>query len=133
MVGYHADASALAPNAWIAGSEWDWDALYADIVATSLDGDFTGSEYNANFRTGLKDGNNPFIESELGDAVPAEATAAIDAAREDISGEGSPFAGPVIAQDGSELIPEGTVPEYDEVEEIMTVFVEGVVGQIPEG
>ena len=38
-VGYHADASSLAPNGWITGSEWDWAALYTDIVQTVIDGD----------------------------------------------------------------------------------------------
>ncbi len=28
-VGYHADASKLAPKGWITGSEWDWgDAVH---------------------------------------------------------------------------------------------------------
>ena len=32
VVGYHADASALAPKGWLTGSEWDWGDLYTDIV-----------------------------------------------------------------------------------------------------
>ena len=32
VVGYHADASALAPKGWVTGSEWDWGDLYTDIV-----------------------------------------------------------------------------------------------------
>jgi simple sugar transport system substrate-binding protein/basic membrane protein A len=133
VVGYHADASSLAPKGWVAGSEWDWAELYSDIVKTSLDGDFTGSDYNGNYRTGLKDGTNPFVESKLGPAVPDDVEGLIETARTDIAGEGSPFKGPVVAQDGTELIADGDVPEYAEVESIMTVFVKGVVGQIPEG
>src|SRR4051794_20597572 len=45
-VGYHADASSLAPKGWVTGSEWDWDALYTDIVKTAVDGKFTGGKYN---------------------------------------------------------------------------------------
>ena len=33
-VGYHADASELAPKGWITGSEWNWGPLYTDIVET---------------------------------------------------------------------------------------------------
>ena len=33
-VGYHADASALAPEGWLTGSEWNWGPLYTDIVQT---------------------------------------------------------------------------------------------------
>lgn len=29
-VGYHADAATLAPNGWITGSVWNWDALYTN-------------------------------------------------------------------------------------------------------
>ena len=34
VVGYHADASALAPKGWLTGSEWAWGDLYIDIVKT---------------------------------------------------------------------------------------------------
>ena len=36
-VGYHADASELAPEGWITGSEWNWGPLYTDIVETVVD------------------------------------------------------------------------------------------------
>ncbi len=36
-VGYHADASALAPNGWLTGSQWNWGPLYKDIVQTAVD------------------------------------------------------------------------------------------------
>jgi basic membrane protein A len=131
VVGYHADASSLAPNAWLAGSEWKWDSMYTDIVKTSLAGDFTGSKYNANYRVGYKTGENPFIQSKYGSGVSAETQATIAAAKAKISTDGSPFAGPVYAQDGSVLIPAGTVPDYATIENTMVVFVKGVVGQMP--
>ena len=132
VVGYHADASELAPNGWITGSEWAWADLYADIVQTALDGDFTGSDYNANYRVGYKTGENPFVQSAYGPSVSDEVKAKVEEAMALISTTGSPFTGPVIAQDGSTIIPDGEVPEYDTVESKMTVFVEGVVGEIPE-
>ena len=102
VVGYHADASALAPNGWVTGSEWDWGALYNDIVDTALAGKFTGSKYNANYRVGFKDGANPFMQSKFGSMVDAEHPGA-DRRREKerISTTGSPFDGPVVAQDGT--------------------------------
>ena len=72
VVGYHADASELAPEGWVTGSEWAWGELYNDIVETSLAGEFTGSPYNANFRVGYKDGENPFVQSEYGPMVDEE-------------------------------------------------------------
>jgi len=133
VVGYHADASELAPEGWLGGSEWDWDALYIDIVKVSLAGDFTGSEYNANYRVGYKDGNNPFVQSAFGPSVTPETEALVAAALEDISTDGSPFAGPVMGNDGTTvLFAEGEVPDYVDGEAKNTMFVEGVVGDIPE-
>jgi simple sugar transport system substrate-binding protein/basic membrane protein A len=132
VVGYHADASSLAPTGWVTGSEWKWDDMYVDIVKTSVAGDFTGSQYNANFRVGYKTGDNPFIQSKYGSMVTPEIQAQIAAAKERISTTGSPFEGEVIAQDGSVLVPAGTVPDYAEIEEFNTVFVKGVVGDIPQ-
>jgi simple sugar transport system substrate-binding protein/basic membrane protein A len=130
-VGYHADASSLAPKGWVTGSEWAWGDLYTDIVKTSLAGTFTGSPYNANYRVGYKTGENPFVQSEYGPSVTDETKAEIEAAKTAISAEdGSPFKGPVKAQDGSVLVEDGVVPDYATIEGY-TVFVDGVVGEIP--
>ena len=131
VVGYHADASSLAPKGWIAGSEWDWAELYKDIVQTSLAGEFTGSKYNANFRSGLKDGLNPFVQSKFGAGVSQETKDLVAAAEKDIAGSGSPFKGPIMSQDGKELVAAGTVPDYATIESTMVVFVKGVIGELP--
>ncbi len=133
VVGYHADASELAPKGWVAGSEWAWADLYADIVSVARSGAFTGSKYNANFRVGFKDGANPFVQSKFGSMVDDATKALIEEKKTEISGaDGSPFKGPVMAQDGSEMFPAG-VPDYATVESKNTVFVKGVVGEIPKG
>ena len=133
VVGYHADASSLAPKGWVAGSEWKWDDLYIDIVNTALSGKFTGSNYNGNYRVGYKDGGNPFVQSKFGTMIDDATKAKIDEAKTLISSpEGSPFTGPIMAQDGSEMFPAG-VPDYASVESKNTVFVKGVVGEIPKG
>jgi basic membrane protein A and related proteins len=129
-VGYHADASALAPKGWLTGSQWDWGPLYTKMVRTVLDGKFTGSPYNANFRVGLKTGDNPFVQSPYGPSVTDETKKLIDEAKAKISKDGSPFLGPVADQDGKVRIPAGTVPDYKTIESI-DYFVKGVVGKIP--
>ncbi|MEO6121702.1 MAG: BMP family ABC transporter substrate-binding protein [Acidimicrobiales bacterium] len=132
VVGYHADASPLAPKGWLTGSEWAWDELYVDIVRTARAGEFTASKYNANFRVGYHDGNNPFVQSKYGPAVTDEVKALVAEAKARISAPtGSPFAGPVVAQDGSILVPAGQVPDYATIESTMKVFVKGVVGELP--
>ena len=131
VVGYHADASALAPDGWVTGSEWDWGAMYNDIVDTALAGTFTGSKYNANYRAGFKDGTNPFEQSKFGAMVEADTQATIASEKERISTTGSPFDGPVTAQDGTVMFAEGEVIDYATVEAKNTKFVKGVVGEIP--
>jgi simple sugar transport system substrate-binding protein/basic membrane protein A len=133
VVGYHADASALAPKGWVTGSEWNWANLYNDIVKTALSGTFTGSKYNANFRVGYKTGENPFIQSKFGPSVSADTKKLVDTAKQLISSSGSPFTGPIAAQDGSTMIPAGTTPDYAKIEDQNTKFVQGVVGEIPKG
>ncbi|GAA0379837.1 BMP family ABC transporter substrate-binding protein [Acrocarpospora corrugata] len=128
-VGYHADASAIAPKGWLTGSQWNWGPLYTDIVKTALGGGFTGSKYNDNFRVGYRTGENPFVQSPYGPLVDAETKAAIEKAR-DLLKTSSPFAGPVTDQEGKVRIPAGTVPDYTTIEKI-DYFVAGVVGTLP--
>jgi basic membrane protein A and related proteins len=129
-VGYHSDASSLAPKGWVAGSEWNWGPLYTDIVKTSLDGDFTGSKYNADYRVGLKDGENPFIQSKLGSMITPETKTKIEEAEASFKDGGSPFEGPITNQDGTEVVPEGTTLTYVQIDS-MDFLVEGVVGTLP--
>ncbi|GEL96540.1 BMP family ABC transporter substrate-binding protein [Cellulomonas terrae] len=128
-VGYHADASSLAPEGWLTGSEWDWGPLYTDIVQTAIDGDFTGSEYNANYRANMASGANPFVASAFGSSVTEETKALIAAAAADLEAGGSPFAGPVTAQDGTVTVPEGETPPIETIEQ-MDYFVQGVTGTV---
>jgi simple sugar transport system substrate-binding protein/basic membrane protein A len=128
-VGYHADASELAPEGWITGSEWNWGPLYTDIVETVQAGEFAESDFNGDFRVGLQTGDNPFVQSATGDMVDDETKALIDEAEQRFVDGGSPFEGPVTDQDGEEVFAEGEQPTYAEVE-TMDFFVEGVVGKI---
>ncbi|MEA2590168.1 MAG: basic rane protein [Actinomycetota bacterium] len=132
-VGYHADASSLAPKGWLTGSEWNWGPLYTDIVKTVLAGNFTGSKYNANYRVGYKTGDNPFVQSKFGPSVSDDTKALIATAKTALGQpDGSPFKGPVMDQSGK-VIPgfeAGKVPDYATIESL-TTFVQGIVGQIP--
>jgi basic membrane protein A len=128
-VGYHADASSLAPEGWLTGSEWDWAPLYAQIVETVMAGEFEGSPFDGDYRVGLQTGENPFVQSPFGDSVTEETIALIEEARDSFIDGGSPFAGPVVDQDGATVWNEGEQPTYAEVE-TMDFFVDGVIGRI---
>jgi len=128
-VGYHADASELAPNGWLTGSEWNWGPLYTEIVQTAIDGEFTGSEFNGNYRANMASGENPFVSSPFGASVNEETKALIATAQAELEAGGSPFAGPITAQDGTVVVPEGVTPSIEEIEQ-MNYFVSGVIGTI---
>ncbi|WP_220699200.1 BMP family ABC transporter substrate-binding protein [Nocardioides cavernaquae] len=129
-VGYHADASSIAPEGWLTGAVWNWGPLYTDIVKTVVDGDFVGSEYNANFRVGYKTGTNPFVLAGYGDQISEATQKAITEAQAWLAtDEGSPFAGPVEDQSGKVVIKDGAIPTYAE-NDGMGFFVKGVIGKL---
>ncbi|GAB7005540.1 BMP family ABC transporter substrate-binding protein [Nocardioides sp. AN3] len=129
-VGYHADASSLAPKGWLTGAVWNWGPLYTDIVKTVLAGDFVGSKYNANFRVGYKTGTNPFVLAPFGPDVTAQTKAKIDDAQKFLATpDGSPFVGPVEDQTGAVKIKAGVIPTYEQ-NDAMDFFVKGVVGKL---
>ena len=129
-VGYHADASSLAPKGWLTGAVWNWGPVYTDIVKTVLAGDFVGSEFNANYRVGYKTGTNPFVLAPYGPDVTAETKAKIDEAQKWLATDaGSPFAGPVDDQSGKVVIKAGEVPTYEQ-NDAMDFFVKGVIGKL---
>ncbi len=130
-VGYHYDASELAPKGWVAGSEWSWGPLYVDIVKTIRSGKFTGSKYDGDYRAGLRTGDNPFVASKVGSMVDAATSKLMDDARTRFgSGGGSPFVGPVYDQDGKVKVPAGETPDYATIEQ-MDYLVKGVIGTLP--
>ena len=121
----------LAPKGWLTGSEWDWGDLYIDIVKTALAGDFTGSKYNANFRVGYKDGANPFVQSKFGPSVDDETKALIDEAKTTISERRLAVHRPGHRPGRHDAVRRPAMPDYATVEAKNTVFVKGVVGEIP--
>jgi basic membrane protein A and related proteins len=131
-VGYHADASSLAPKGWLTGSQWNWGPLYTDLVQTALDGKFTGSKYNANYRVGLQTGENPFVQSPFGPSVAADTKTLIADELKTLEADGaSVFTGPIKDQTGADKIKDGEKLEYGSAGiEGMDWFVEGVVGKI---
>jgi basic membrane protein A len=142
-VGYHYDASALAPEGWLTGSEWAWTELYTDIVETMVAGEFVDSAYNGDYRFGFRNVDAPFVAfapSPFGPAVD-EATQSLIAETYDTffvddDGDGigdfSVFAGPLADRDGTERIPAGVTPSYEELDGFFAEpwFVSGVEGSL---
>ncbi|HEY0828878.1 MAG TPA: BMP family ABC transporter substrate-binding protein [Bacilli bacterium] len=129
-VGYHADASALAPKGWLVGSVWNWSALYNDMVQTAIDGKFKGSKYDGKFRGMLKD---DIVQlTSFGSAVPDDVKKMVeDTKAAMLAGTFHPFTGPVKDQSGTVRIEDGVKPENDFLEST-DYLVEGVIGTIPQ-
>lgn len=129
-VGYHADASSLAPNGWITGSMWDWGNLYTEIVTSVEDGAWAGSPFAGQYRTGVAEGAVKL--APFGANVPQEVQEEVLAVQEALlSGELFPFEGPIYDQDGNERIAAGVRPSVEELE-ASDYLIQGVIGTIPQ-
>jgi len=129
-VGYHADASSLAPEGWIVGSVWNWPDLFVDMTKTAVDGEFKGSIYDGKYRGTLADGVVQL--TDFGKNVPEEVQALVEETKQKLlDGTVHPFAGPVKDQAGNIVYEDGYIPTIDELES-MDFFVEGVIGTIPQ-
>jgi basic membrane protein A len=142
-VGYHYDASSLAPEGWLTGSEWAWTDLYVDIAETMVAGEFPASPYNGDYRIGYRDVDAPFVAFEpsafgaaVDQATQDEIAAAYDAFFADADGDGigdfSVFTGPLADRDGSVRIEEGVTPDYTDLDGYFAEpwFVAGVEGSL---
>ncbi len=124
ICGYHANQSALAPDKYLTGAEWNWAKVYTDMAQTVLDG---GTIPNF-VRGGLADG---FIKmSPLGPAVSDAARAQFDATQAEIlKGGFAAIRGPLKDNRGNVVAAEGQAfVETDIALESMDYLVEGVVG-----
>lgn len=130
IVGYHYDAVELADDAWLTGSTWNWAPVMTEIVEAVSADEFTGSDYNDNWLGTFAQGNNPLELASFGDDVDEDLQEQILEEEDRLSGEGaSVFTGPILCQDGTELVAEGEVATYEEVNEF-DCLVEGIVGNL---
>ncbi len=128
-VGYHADASPLAPKGWIIGSIWNWPDLYVDMVKTASEGMFKGSKYDGKYRGTLND--NIVLSTGFGAGVPADVKALVEEKKKAIiDGTLNPFTGPVMDQSGKVRIEDKVSPSIDELEST-DYLIKGVIGSIP--
>lgn len=124
LCGYHANQSALAPDKYLTGAEWNWAKVYTDMVKTTL----AGGTIDNFVRGGLADG---FIKmSPLGPAVSEEARARFEAVQGEIMKGGfAAITGPLKDNKGNLVATAGqALVETDVALESMNYLVEGVVG-----
>lgn len=124
VCGYHADQSALAPEKYLTGAEWNWAKVYTDMANATLAG-----ETIPNFvRGGLAE---DFIKmSPLGPAVSDASRAQFESAMATIRKGGfAAIKGPLKDNKGGVIAAEGQAFEESDVAlESMSYLVEGVIG-----
>lgn len=129
--GYHANQGPLAPKGYLTGAEWDWSSIYTELGEqfkagkTLMNGDIPHI-----LRGGIAD---KFCKlSPYGPAVSAETKTAADAAIAGLeSGEVVIYQGPMMTNDGKEILPAGKDYKQTDIElEKMDYLIEGVKGSI---
>jgi basic membrane protein A and related proteins len=124
ICGYHADQTALAPEKYLTGAEWNWATVYTAMVETTL----AGGSIDNFVRGGLAEG---FIKmSPLGPAVPDAGKKQFEATRDAMLAGGFPLLeGPLVDNAGNQIVAAGeALLETDVALESMNYLVEGVLG-----
>lgn len=124
VCGYHANQSALAPDLYLTGAEWNWSNVYTGMVETVM----AGGSIDNFVRGGLAEG---FIKmSPLGLAVSDAARAQFEATREEILAGGfAVIKGPLNDNRGNVIAAAGEAYEETDVAlESMDYLVDGVIG-----
>jgi basic membrane protein A len=124
-IGYDSDMRSFVGDTVLTSPVWNWGVYYIDTVEAAINGEWETHQ----FWGGLADGivelaeYSPKVPQEVRDLVEEEKQKIIDG--EDV------FCGPIMQQDGSELVPAGECMSDEEMLNL-SVFVEGVVGTVPE-
>jgi basic membrane protein A and related proteins len=123
--GYHTDLSALAPNGYLTGAEWNW-AKGADFIKAWQ----AGAPYPNLLLGGFK--QNMVAISPFGKKVPKDVQAAVLKARQEfINDTLQLYKGPLKDNEGNVVLKEGQVIANDDSQFKTSVkfLVEGTVGK----
>ena len=124
--GYHASQAQLAPKGYLTGAEWNWEKIYSGYVNKIK----AGEPWQHLVRGGLKEG---YVKlSPYGEAVSPASKAAADKARAELeAGTLVIFKGPLLKNDGTEILAAGVSRGQTDIElEKMNYLVEGVKGSV---
>ena len=125
-VGYNSDVAEAAPNAWLTAPTWNWGPYYVQTAKAVAGGTCPSDEYYGSMADGM------VTLGSFGSSVDADTQALIaEKAAAIIDGSFAPFQGPVMDQDGKEVVAADTKPELLDLLG-MSYFVKGVIGS-PKG
>ncbi|MEM8537481.1 MAG: BMP family ABC transporter substrate-binding protein, partial [Pseudomonadota bacterium] len=125
-VGFQLDMSQHAPKGHLTSVMFNWDKHLVPTISAIAGGTWEPNEWGA--FPGMKDGVVSL--SSLSNDIPDEVKAKIEASAAKImAGEITPFDGPILAQDGSVAVPEGTSMD-DGALWGMDFLVQGITGTL---
>lgn len=120
--GYDSDQSANFPDEWLTAAIYDWGPYYLQEVKKVMDGSWAAGDYYGNMADGFTD-IAPFgsrVDQETQDLITERRQQIID-------GEFDIFAGPIVDQEGTEQVAEGSSMDFG-TQMSITWFVKGVEG-----
>jgi simple sugar transport system substrate-binding protein len=125
--GWDSDMTAYGPKAHLASAIINWTPYYTKAVQDALDGKWaTGQTW-----WGVKEGAIDIVS--LAEDIPAETKAKVEEVKKGLKdGSFSIWKGPIVAQDGKELIAGGAVAD-DKFLSGVNFYVKGVEGKVPGG
>lgn len=127
-IGYNTDSREFVGDSLLSAPVWNWSAKYVPIVEEVRAGTYQGDEsWWGGLDTGLVGlaSYGPSVSQETIDLVEAKKA-------EMIAGTFDVFCGPIVDQAGTEQVADGACMD-DGAMLGMMFFVDGVVGEIPEG
>lgn len=126
--GWDSDMTSYAPKAHLASAVVNWAPYYIQATREVLEGKWTGG---SGTWWGVKEGAIDIVS--ISDAVPAELKAKVEAVKAGLKdGSFSIWKGPILTQDGKELLKKDEVAD-DKFLGGLKTYVQGVEGAVPGG
>ncbi|MFZ3119453.1 MAG: BMP family ABC transporter substrate-binding protein [Variovorax sp.] len=125
--GWDSDMTAYGPKAHLASAVINWGPYYIKATQDALDGKWaTGSSW-----WGVKEGAIDIVS--IADDVPADIKTKVETVKAGLKdGSYSIWKGPIVGQDGKELVAAGAVAD-DKFLSGVNFYVKGVEGKVPGG
>lgn len=125
-VAYHSDMLHYGKDAQLAAVVHYWDQFYIQRVKEVLNGTWKSSSVWRGIKDGMVDivVNEKLLGADVASQIKAKRAAIAD-------GSFHPFSGPIVKQDGTEVIAKGAVLSDGDMGG-MLYYIKGVEGQLPQ-
>lgn len=122
-ISHNTDMSAIAPQAYLTSTIWNWGQRYTTTIEALAAGIYQPESYWGGIETGIVD-----IGPLAADVDPEVAAQVADVRAQMVAGEFSVFAGELLDQDGNVVVGEGDPPLDADDQALlgMDFFVDGV-------